>query len=98
MPRKKRCTYYEYRLLVSPKRRGRKMPVHLGEKFLDSIVASASRLELEVVGGFYPRPTRINGKGKSAAQRHPAPTLIRVDPKSTGKKNKKDSAADLRLF
>ncbi|MFH2202265.1 MAG: hypothetical protein ABIJ96_04045 [Elusimicrobiota bacterium] len=97
MPRKKRCTYYEYRLLVSPKRRGRKMPVNLGEKFLDAIIASAAKLELEVVGGFYPRPTRIDGKGKSALQRHPNPTLVRAEPKTATNK-KKDSAADLRLF
>jgi len=81
MPRKKRCTYYEYRLLAYPKARGRKMPHNLSGKFLEAILECASKLDLEVVGGCYPRPTREIGKGKSAKQHHPEPKLFHNVPK-----------------
>jgi len=83
MPRRRRYTYFEYRLLVSPKVRGQKLAFKATEDLLDEIVKTASKLKLEVVGGCYPYTAKAAKSGKGAKEgkmRRVSPKLFRVSP------------------
>lgn len=84
MSRRKRYTYFEYKLLVSPRKRARKLSYKATDQFLEAILKSASKLGLEVVGGCYPRRTAGRSEARQAKARKPTPKVFRTSPPSTG--------------